>query len=228
MAKDFAPETDPATEGLGVMPLECSGKGDRAAVTLLIDLGGVLLDVDFERALAALARDLGVARQTLIERIFTSGLKDAHDSGAITSRDFYHAVIPDGRLGFAPFSTDWSDIFVEKHDVIALLLDLGGSCERVVASNTDPLHVAWFRRHYPWFGRFAPLGLSFELRAVKPSADFFSRLLGRVARPASQVIFIDDRAENVAAASRAGISAHRFTTTPALIEVLRHHGLGGQ
>jgi hypothetical protein len=39
------------------------------------------------------------------------------------------------------------------------------------------------------------------------------------------VIFIDDRVEKVAAAREIVISAYQFTTTSALIDALRPHGL---
>lgn len=81
----------------------------------------------------------------------------------------------------------------------------------VLTSNTNPFMMAWAEQgdfdgqgnpitHY-----FDTLYCSFRLRAMKPSNDFFVRILQAEQTLPDNVLFIDDGARNVAAASQMGI-----------------------
>lgn len=104
-----------------------------------------------------------------------------------------------------------------------LLDDLEGLVLRVAASN------------YPYWvddladeqldGRFERVLASCHLRARKPEAGFYERLLADLELPAAAVLFVDDREENVAAARRVGIAAHRFAGVGRLRRWLAGHDL---
>jgi HAD superfamily hydrolase (TIGR01509 family) len=58
----------------------------------------------------------------------------------------------------------------------------------------------------------------------KPKVAIYQRALDILGRPARRVLFIDDRAENVAGAAKVGIKAIRFDGADALrqdLETLR-------
>ena len=52
---------------------------------------------------------------------------------------------------------------------------------------------------------FDPLVISSELGVMKPNADAYQRTLEQLGRPAEEVIFIDDRAENIEGAEAVGL-----------------------
>jgi putative hydrolase of the HAD superfamily len=58
----------------------------------------------------------------------------------------------------------------------------------------------------------------------KPEPAIYRRALEILGRPAERILFIDDRAENVAAAAAAGIQAIRFEGAPALRRALEIFG----
>jgi putative hydrolase of the HAD superfamily len=72
---------------------------------------------------------------------------------------------------------------------------------------------------------------SCELGFCKPDPRYFEAILQRLGRSAEEVLFIDDREPNTAAAASIGIRVETFTPppgTPAVDEmrrVLRAHGL---
>lgn len=61
---------------------------------------------------------------------------------------------------------------------------------------------------------------SYEVGARKPAPEYFERVLARAGLRPSELLFVDDRPENVAAARALGIPALVFTTAADLSRVL--------
>jgi FMN phosphatase YigB (HAD superfamily) len=79
-------------------------------------------------------------------------------------------------------------------------------------SNTSLPHVKLLRRN-GWDKLFDGFLSSCELRSMKPSATAFGRALAEIGANPSDVVFIDDREENVKGAKDFGIRwAFRFTS----------------
>jgi HAD superfamily hydrolase (TIGR01509 family) len=104
-----------------------------------------------------------------------------------------------------------------------LLDDLAGVVVRATASNyphwVEELAVG------PLAGRFDRVLASCHLGVRKPEPAFFERLLEELALDAPQVLFVDDRQENVDAARAAGLAAHRFAGAEELRAWLVGHGV---
>ncbi|WP_139981694.1 HAD family hydrolase [Nocardioides litoris] len=69
---------------------------------------------------------------------------------------------------------------------------------------------------------------SWQLGAVKPEAAYFERALERIGAPAPEVLFVDDRLDNVESARSVGLAGVHWTFTegrPALEERLAEHGV---
>jgi putative hydrolase of the HAD superfamily len=184
-------------------------KGEMNRV-ILIDLGGVLIHVDFYAALSTLASDLKRSKEDLTEIIFSSGLKDLHDSGKISSRQFHAEICPGGEIEFERFKSIWSSIFTENVEVINYMMKLKEKYHICLASNTDPIHFEWCSNRYKWFSSIDRRGVSFRLKALKPDSNFLSRLCSLLNLDFEEAIFIDDSSENVNTASALGIKAHVF------------------
>jgi len=83
-------------------------------------------------------------------------------------------------------------------------------------SNTSLPHVRFLRRS-GWEKLFDGILTSCELGSCKPGATAFRRALERIGAAPSEVVFIDDKEENVRGAKEFGIRcALRFTSTSAL------------
>ena len=57
---------------------------------------------------------------------------------------------------------------------------------------------------------------AFEIGLCKPDPAIFTLLLRRLNLPGARVLFVDDRADNLAAAAAHGIRGHLFTDPPSL------------
>jgi FMN phosphatase YigB (HAD superfamily) len=178
--------------------------------SLLCDIGGVLLKVDFSVAMKALGHASGLGEEEIKNRVFLSGIKDKHDSGLISPRDFYKSVMTDEEVPFPVFRTIWNEIFREDRGVVEYVKTLAGNYRLFIASNTDPIHYDCFISRYLWFSLFEGLGLSFRLKSMKPSPEFYLKLCREFGIDTGDALFVDDLKENVDAANSLGIRSHLF------------------
>ena len=183
---------------------------------ILCDLGGVLLHVNFNLAMERLSNESGLSKQELNARIFSSGIKEKHDLGLVSSLDFYKHIITREEISFSSFQSIWSEIFTENRELIHYLSFYTKSCRLYIASNTDPLHYAFFCRNYPWVSLFTGFGLSFRLKSTKPSSEFYCKLCREFGINYQNALFIDDLQDNVRAAQGLGIKSHLFTDVAGL------------
>lgn len=163
------------------------------------DLGGVLVDVDHHAA----ARALGVSLPDIERAFFSDGIHDAVTVGALDGPGFAAAAARALGRDVLAVESAWAAIVEVRADGRALVEEcLAMDLAVVLWSNTDPIHLARMARALP------PLPLehvSFALGAQKPDPEFFRRALARLGR---SPVFVDDRADNVAAARALGIRAH--------------------
>ena len=181
--------------------------------TILCDVGGVLLHVDFKRAFERLELECGIPGEELRKRIFSTDIKDKHDLGEISSYDFHRHVIQSNEIPFKQFQEIWADIFTENSEMVECIRSCAGAYRLYIASNTDALHYDHFYNKYPWFSVFDGFALSFRLNRLKPSPEFYSELCREFDIDVRDALFVDDLRENVDAANQCGIKSHLFVDT---------------
>lgn len=100
----------------------------------------------------------------------------------------------------------WSrfDIDEEAMAVVAKVRRAGYGVR--LATNQQDVRRDLMRRRYA--GVFDEEFYSCELGACKPAEAFFASIIDRLDVPAGQIVFVDDSARNVAAATSCGIRAH--------------------
>ena len=94
---------------------------------------------------------------------------------------------------------------------VALAGELSAAGRRLALLSNAPVEVADAVAQLPLARRFEHLVFSCHVKATKPDPDCYRAALDRLGARPAEVIFIDDRAENVAGARRLGISALQFT-----------------
>lgn len=80
-------------------------------------------------------------------------------------------------------------------------------------------------RKMGYYDLFNPVLLSYAIGVKKPNPEAFKILLNTLQKPASEVIFIDDRAENVNAAIALGIDSIQFKGSEQLKKELLERGV---
>jgi putative hydrolase of the HAD superfamily len=182
-----------------------------SADALLFDLGRVVLDIDFSRAMACWARHGGCDVADITARFSGGEAIRRYESGKIDD-DAYFAHLRN-MLGVdithEQLLEGWNAIFVGEMPGIAPLLERAAKRLPLYAlSNTNPLHIAHFSRvHADVLGHFREMYLSSTIGLLKPDAAAYDHVVKAIGAPASRVVFFDDLADNIAGARAYGLTA---------------------
>jgi putative hydrolase of the HAD superfamily len=184
------------------------------------DLGGVLVSVDaspLERLTESSSGGLDAA-------LFESGLHASVACGKIDGDAFIDQASQRAGLPAADLAEAWRSMVQMRAYAEQAL-----SAPRIpvlIWSNTDPLHFDTLAQQCPTLrSQDIHLGLSYELGCEKPDPLFFTRALESAGLAPPQVVFFDDRADNVAAALELGIDAVQVTSHAEIQSHLEARGL---
>lgn len=189
---------------------------------IILDLGGVLLDLYVERSFAALAK-LGLDQALLVEKeCLVNEMMQRFDKGDVEADEFFayiESLLPEhvkalhGNNLRTVVAEAWNmmlgGIAPEKLRVIKELRDRGFRV--VMLSNTNIAHWPVLEGIFlDVAGRrpgelFDALYLSFRMRKHKPEKSIFLELLHCEGVDAGECLFIDDSAVNCETARELGI-----------------------
>jgi HAD superfamily hydrolase (TIGR01509 family) len=115
----------------------------------------------------------------------------------------------------------WQTVEVDPKMImrISQLRAAGIGC--ALATNQQNVRVAYMRGLADYRGVFDEQFYSSELGVAKPSPSYFLTILERLDSPAEQVLFIDDRQDNVTGAKVAGLAAELFGQNAGVTELDR-------
>jgi len=181
------------------------------------DLGGVLADVD----VGAIAVSLGRGWAEVEPAFFPAGLHDRLMNGAISPEIYFDTVARALGAEIAAVERAWSEVVRIRDFVPALLESL--PVPYMIWSNTDPVHFGSQRTHLEPLPR--ALALSYELRASKPERAFYEAALALAGFTPREILFLDDRPENIAGALALDITAIRVENELQIRTALLEHGL---
>jgi glucose-1-phosphatase len=198
---------------------------------LIFDFGNVVGFFDYLRACERFAGGLGMTgpdfRDLLAERGFARLLAE-FESGRIAPEAFAASLMDLAgiRLSYGEFVRAWEDIFWPNESVSRLIAFLKSSGYAIyLGSNTNLLHATHYRRQFAeTLDLFDGFILSYEVGHLKPAREFFEACVKATGVTAASCVFIDDLAENVDGARRAGLTAVHYVDTPTLIADLRRAG----
>jgi putative hydrolase of the HAD superfamily len=174
---------------------------------VVFDLGKVLVDFDYSIAARRIAAksSLGApAVQTLIE---TSPLLIRFETGRINSREFFNEVREGAGFGgtIEEFTEFFADIFTPIEPMVRLHSALRDKRKPTfIFSNTNTLAVEHIRSRFGFFRQFDGYVFSYEEGAMKPEAAIYESVERRTGHRGSEILYIDDRSENVAAGAERG------------------------
>lgn len=184
---------------------------------VVMDVGDVLITTSPMAQYKALAQMAGVTWQQVADCIEDSGIVTQLERGALDEDQFGSQVrqlLKRPRLSIGDIHQAWNRVIAEVEPIVAgAAAQLAPQARLVLASNTNPIHWRLVHARLRHHGIEAPAVLSFQVGVAKPDPAFFTAL--RRAHPhLDGAVYIDDRADNVAAAARAGL-AGRLHQDPA-------------
>ncbi len=199
------------------------------ADALLFDLGRVVLDIDFSKALACWAAHAGCAPADLAARFVRGEAYHHHERGTISDEAYFDSLR--AALGIAishdQFLEGWNAIFAGEMDGISPLLERAARhLPLYVFSNTNGAHVAYFSKlHAHTLKPFRELYYSSTIGHRKPDAAGFDHVVKAIGVPASRIVFFDDLAENVEGVRACGLKAVHVKSSRDVAEALDALGI---
>lgn len=174
---------------------------------VVFDLGKVLLDFDYRIAARRVAERAKVAWPVVQEFFDHSPLLYRYETGLMTRQEFYEAVR--AASGFAgslqEFGEFFSDIFWPIEPMVQVHAELRRrGIPTYIFSNTNELAMEHINRHFAFMQDFDAHILSYEVGAMKPAAKIYEVLERTAGRRGSEILYLDDRPENVDAGAARG------------------------
>ena len=189
----------------------------------IFDLGNVIVEIDFQRALGVWSHLSGVPLALLQHRFGFDEAFEQHERGELTDQQFAASLCKklEINLSYAQFTAGWQAIFVGvRSEVVAQMNALRAQGHRVVIlSNTNNLHCEFWPEHYPQVIAAADaVYLSQEMQMRKPETEIYQAVLEKEGVTAQDALFFDDNPQNIEAAQRLGINSVLVTGPETLRE----------
>lgn len=179
---------------------------------VIFDIGNVLIEWNpeayFDRLMPRAARERMFAETAIAE------MNIEIDRGAPFRQTVYE---------LAERHPDWSEMIRRWHDDwLAILTPEIADCSRLLRAlrsrgvpvfalsnfGSDSFDIAL--RHYPVLAEFDRAYISGRMGVVKPDPQIYQRVETDCGLPAASLLFVDDRADNIAAAAGRGWRTHLF------------------
>ncbi len=192
---------------------------------LYFDLGKVLVDYSVEQMLRQMGAVAGIEAETVREAIFGRGLMREHETGRLSTREFYEAFCSatGARPDYEQLVAAVAEIFEMNLPMLPLVAQLQQAGYPMgILSNTCETH--WehcFRRYRIVEHGFAVYALSHRIGALKPDPVIYRAAAEMAGCAPEEIFFVDDIAGHVAGAWAVGFDAVQFTTAETLAGELR-------
>ncbi|RXH56032.1 HAD family hydrolase [Granulicella sibirica] len=158
-----------------------------------------------------------------------------YDRGALTGREYWTQVAAAGEnhtdLAFDQLidhliAAD-TDLWTQPNQPMidwALSLQKAGIRTGILSNLGDAMTEGVLSRH-PWLNGFYHRTFSYTLGTAKPDLAIYAHAATGLETPPENILFIDDREDNIAAAQAAGMQTLRYTTHTAFEQEMHSRSL---
>ena len=187
---------------------------------IVFDLGGVLIDLDFDSSVRAFEEALGYGKiRELLDLSHQKGIYGDMEAGLITADEFRAEVLRESRPGSTPADVDraMAGLLVGMDPKkVPLLEDLSRRYDLYCLSNNNEISVQRMHEIYEengmdWRRIFRKEFISSRMKLMKPSREIFDAAAAEIGLPPSEILFVDDSQKNVDGALAAGWQAVLYT-----------------
>ena len=173
--------------------------------SFVFDLGNVIYNFDFTKVITFLNEYDGRVGPLVFPSLKKTLAE--YELGRITSEQFFSEVrVKTGFRGdYETFRKGFSDIFEENQEVAPVVHDLLDHYPLFVLSNTNQMHIEFITNRFPLLNKVRGHVYSYEEGLAKPDLRIFKRAIERFLIHPESTLYVDDNADNVAAAASVGM-----------------------
>jgi len=195
---------------------------------VIFDLGKVLVDFDYSIAGRRIAARGGVSAGAVQEFIDHSPLLFRFETGQVSKEQFFAEV--QAATGFRGTVEEFGEFFADIFTAIEPMVKLNAELRQrgvptYIFSNTNELAISHIRGRFPFFSQFNDYILSYEHGAMKPEGRLYEVVERQTGLRGTDLLYFDDRAENVAAGAARGWRAFVHHTPEQTREIIARSGL---
>lgn len=183
---------------------------------IIFDMGGVLVDLDIEGCKDSFRKNLEYHDiDRIIDPCHQKGIWGDLEEGLLEADEFRRIILADSCPGAGPQDVDeaMARILVGISPYKAELLKrMSAGYDLYMLSNNNSICLPYSSAMFtnagiPLSDIFRKCFFSFEMKALKPSREFYKRVMEEIGGPAENMLFIDDSRANVDGAVAAGLPA---------------------
>jgi putative hydrolase of the HAD superfamily len=197
---------------------------------MVLDLGGVILELDVDRSIRALI-DLGFEGLDELDIIFSSyPFFLEYETGRISSDQFLDAIRSElgNHIPRAKILDAWNAMILGfLPETVSLLMKLRQQFRMFLLSNTNALHEVYYNNHLHadhgvsnLTDIFEKVYYSHDVKMRKPDPEIFQHVLADSRLDPQETLYIDDTEVHVKAAAELGIRTYHLRKPEKLTEVL--------
>lgn len=159
--------------------------------------------------------------------------RHSYDSGALSGLAYWKLIAAEAGLpGFS--SQDLGSLFEADTDLWTDLnlpmAEWAQSLQRAaiptgILSNIGDQMEAGVLRKHPWLAAFHHITWSHRLNTAKPDPAIYRHAADGLGQSPSHILFIDDKLENIEAATRCGMQTVHYGSHPDFLITMRDRGL---
>lgn len=195
---------------------------------IIFDLGGVIIDIDPQRSFKAIAGFNHQKNDGQLLNLEVQLFLD-YEKGLISDQEFregIRALTENHKIKDEEIDEAWNLMLLHiPQERLQILQKLRNTYKTFVLSNTNAIHVKAFNqiilkssgkedlKHF-----FDKVYYSHELNLRKPEPEIYQHVIDDMQLNAGATLFIDDRLENIEAASASGLQTFHVQPGQGIIE----------
>lgn len=185
--------------------------------TIIFDLGNVLVKVDYKFFLINTGLDNKYTENEIYEVLAEPAI--LYEKGIINSIEFYKAAtkILSLEVDYEMFYFAWCSVLSEQVEGMENILKvLNKAYPLYLLSNTNEKHLDHVKNNFQFLGYFKECFLSYLIGSMKPEKQIYEYVLKHIKFLPEEILYIDDKTQNILTAQELGINSHRFVDTQEL------------
>lgn len=199
---------------------------------LIFDLGNVIVDIDYQKALQRIKQEISSEFHDKLDGFYLTDFHKDYEVGRINSAAFRDEVRSYFQQDWKDEKVDelWNDLLLKiPAERLELISKLREKYQVGVLSNTNLIHIHAVNRILKEdhsLENFDPIFdwvfLSHEMGLSKPSPEIYEKMLVDLGTSGDRVIFFDDLIANVEGAKAVGIQAVHVTGPEVIFDYFKN------
>ena len=196
---------------------------------LLFDLGGVLIDIDFERVFHRWQHLSPLSVAEMRQSFKFDDAYEKHERGELDAAEYFSHLRTELKLQGSDkqIADGWNAVFIQEiEESMEMVRAARAAVPCFVFTNTNATHKAAWSARFPAFAQsFDGVFASHEIGLRKPGRRAFDHVVTAVGVPPRAILFFDDLLENVEGAAAAGMQSVHVRGPRDVRNALRHAGI---